>query len=159
MPSRLAMKGVGPFVQAVRGFKRAAEGDSGQEWSVGTVVGYGQYHEYGTSRFPARPHWRPATFVLSQGIPSGSLPGARRRRSSDVVVRDGKREWELWWEPEKASGGAMAAAYKREVKRQIKAKGVFDTGNYHGSIAHGRTEGEMVARSKAMVKNPSSAVV
>ncbi len=152
MPSQFQVRGQRAFLSVVNQFELEARKDGREKWVVGTRVGYGQHHEFGTSRgLRARPHWRPAIFTLSQGIPIGSLPGVRRRRTSLIQVRGrgmARREWELWWEPEKTSGGATALALKKEVKKQIKAKGVFKTGNYHGSIAHGKGEAQMLSRSK-----------
>lgn len=157
MTSQFQVKGEKAFLSQINQFGQAARKDGRVNWVVGTVVGYGQHHEFGTRRMRARPHWRPAIFQLSQGIPDDgrSLPGVRRRRSSDIKIRGpfgGRREWELWFGPEKSAPGRLAALLKREVKRQIKAKRVFKTGNYHGSIAHGKTEAQMIQRSRAMVK-------
>lgn len=146
---------------AVRGFRDAARRE--RTWYTVTVVHYGPYHEFGTRRgLRARPHWRVATVRLSAGAPvEKAIPGVHRRRTGQRTIRgasDAQREWELWFAPEGQAGGAVARALRDEVKAVIREKGIWKTGNYHESIAHGRSLPEAAERSRAQLLDPSTAV-
>lgn len=110
-----------------------------QEYWVGSAVFYGPFHEFGTSKLPARPHWGPAIRLVS-------IRNGGDHRIGDQFVNRMLVE---------ANGMVKLIAFQleREVKIQIRAAGVIDTGNYRGSIAAAPTEQEAFRESVGQTIN------
>lgn len=117
-----------------------ASGDS--EAFVGSAVVYGPFHEFGTSRIEARPHFRPAIEALLG-------PGALQE-SGDMDLMEALVKGEAI--PQ------LALRLEREIKRTITRKRVLDTGAYRASIATGKTRAQTAARSRARAGDSSRRV-
>jgi hypothetical protein len=97
------------------------------EFWVGSAVPYGPFHEFGTTRITARPHWQPsiAATVIKFGL-------ATRRQQNQFV--------NAMIEAPRGLVELVAFDLERAVKQSIASQGILDTGNYRGSIATGPTE-------------------
>ncbi len=105
----------------------------GDYW-VGSAVPYGPFHEFGTSRITARPHWQPSikVIVMKYGL-------ATKRKQNDFV--------NAMIESPRGLVKLVAFDLERTVKISITAQGIIDTGNYRGSIATGPTEDAAFGKS------------
>lgn len=124
------------FERAVRGAR-----DPGEYW-VGSAVFYGPFHEFGTTRMAARPHWAPAI---------------RRMQARYELERD--RETDAINAMVTQNRGLVkhiAFSLERDVKKVITSRHIIDTGNYRASIATGPTEGEAFDNSVARVRDEST---
>ncbi len=111
--------------------------DFGEAW-VGSAVVYGPFQEFGTRVLRERPHWRVAIpEIIAEVGGDDRLQGA----ILDGLIGDG--------EPAPIQ---IALMIERRVKQIIRAKGIIDTGNYRGSIATGRTEEEVFAKSSSKAR-------
>jgi hypothetical protein len=123
-------------------FDNAKNVKFGEAW-VGSAVEYGPMHEFGTPTMQARPHWRPAIAEIAAQI--GSDQGLQTEIMEGLVTDD-----------EEMAPIQVALMIERRVKEIIASKGIFDTGNYRGSVATGNTEGQAFAKSAALAIDPDS---
>jgi len=135
----LRLLGVSQLMKIFEGYKDV---ESSEAW-VGSAVIYGPMHEFGTSAIPARPHWRPA--VEEVGAQIGSDQGLQGK------VMDGLASYGSGW-----ASFEVALMVERRVKEIIAAKGIFDTGNYRGSVATGQSQGGAFSRSASLAIDPDS---
>lgn len=105
-----------------------------QEYWVGSAVPYGPFHEFGTSRITARPHW-------SLAIPVVAAKYGLSSQQNDLV--------NMMIETPQGLVIQVAFDLERQVKIEIRAQGVIDTGNYVGAIATGPTEEAAFGKSVA----------
>lgn len=121
--------------------KKAVDQIGEEKWWVISVVKYGAKYEFGVGT-PARPHWRVAI-----------------KKVADKYHLDIKGEQALM--ESMAVGGGLtrkiAEALRAQVRREIMAQGLFDSGNYYGSIGIGRTKEEAIADSKRKLIRPDTA--
>lgn len=113
-------------------------------WYVVSVVDYAAIQEWGAINHPARPHWRVAIQKIADNF---NMVIEGEEQLIDMII---------------AGGGLtkkIALSLKAEVRRQIKAQGIFRTGNYYGSIGIGRTLEEAIADSQSKLIDPSSSAV
>lgn len=108
--------------------------DAAQEaegtWWVGTVVVYSSFLEFGTARMTAKPFFQPAILAVGRQM---------ENVTPRTIGRDPKNGRALWGlmvsDSEDGSlARTVAFALEREVKQQIKRKGLIDTGNLRASI-------------------------
>ncbi len=113
----------------------------GEAW-VGSAVVYGPFHEFGTKVLTARPHWRVAIAEIVAGA-EGNV-----ELQEDIIrgVTAGPGQAPI----------KIALLIERRVKQLIRAKGIFDTGNYRGSVATGRSEEDVFSKSVQRIKDPST---
>lgn len=134
MSGGLALVGAAALAKV---FKEAIEAAGGpQEYWVGSAVPYGPFHEFGTGRLPARPHWSVAVGVISE-----------RYR-----LADGNKAINEMLAAPRGLVQLIAFDFEREVKILITILQILDTGNYRGSIATGPTEATAVSASAAKSK-------
>lgn len=87
---------------------------------AGPTVKYAVHHERGTSKMEARPFARPAAERVQANLTNSIgefLDTSLTRASEEAVVR----------------GAALSV--EKEMKRIVKAKGIWDTGTLHASIS------------------------
>ena len=114
---------------AIESAKRA---DKEFYW-VGSAVPYGPFHEFGTNRMPARPHWTPAIKVTAQQFQL--VVGGGDDLVNDMLIAP------------RGLVRRVAFSLERTVKKMITTLHIIDTGNYRGSIATGPTEQEAFSLS------------
>lgn len=105
----------------------------GEYW-VGSAVPYGPFHEFGTARIVARPHWQPTLIVITQ------LYGLASPKNQNSFVNS-------MIEAPRGLVKRIAFDIERQVKISITSQGIIDTGNYRGSIATGPSEEEAFGKS------------
>ena len=140
-------------------FNGLEEADFGEAW-VGSAVEYGPLHEFGTPTMQARPHWRVAIGEVAAQISSDqSTQGQIMEGLLGPATAMGRESGGV---PTIDSAGMapirVALMIERRVKEIIAAKGIFDTGNYRGSVASGNTHGEAFAKSVALAIDKDSVV-
>ncbi len=104
------------------------------EWWVGSAVPYGPFHEFGTQRITARPHWQPSINAVTTRF--GLAPARRQQEFVNAMIEAPRGLVKL-----------IAFDLERTVKISITGQGIIDTGNYRGSIATGPTEEAAFAAS------------
>lgn len=97
------------------------------EWWVGSAVPYGPFHEFGTTRIVARPHWQPSINAVTAKF--GLAPARRQQEFVNAMIEAPRGLVKL-----------IAFDLERTVKISITAQHIIDLGNYRGSIATGPTE-------------------
>ena len=132
----LAFTGI---VQLAALLKRLEGASFGEAW-VGSAVVYGPVHEFGGEHITARPHWRVAIAEITS---SRSV-----NLEEDIIqgVTAGPGEAPI----------KIALQIERRVKQLIRSKGIFDTGNYRGSVATGRSETDVFSKSAQRTKLPDT---
>lgn len=105
-----------------------------QSYWVGSAVPYGPFHEFGTTRVVARPHWTLAIPVIAARYGLSS-------QQNDLV--------NMMIETPRGLVIQVAFDLERQVKLEIRAQGIIDTANYVGSIAAGETEEAAFALSES----------
>ena len=114
------LKGMGDAIDAALG---------PQEFWVGSAVPYGPFHEFGTSKLTARPHWALAIALISEKYHLSS-------------VQDQQMLVNAMLEAPRGLVRIIAFDLERAVKIQINVQHVIDTSNYFGSIATGPSEAD-----------------
>ena len=104
------------------------------EWWVGSAVPYGPFHEFGTQKITARPHWSPSIEIVT--LKFGLAPARQQNEFVNAMILAPRGLVKL-----------IAFDLERTVKQSITAQGIIDTGNYRGSIATGPTEEAAFGRS------------
>lgn len=121
---------------AVDQFKDAVKHAKGpQEYWAGSAVEYGAYIEFGTTRMPARPHWSTGIRLVSMKYGLGA--------DSTAAVND-------MISAPRGLVKKIAFDIERHVKKEIRAVGAIDTGNYRGSVTTGPTEDSTLAKSEGL---------
>lgn len=150
----LAMRtaGLAQLTRTLNTIVDAAQHAEGQWW-VGTVVVYSSFLEFGTARMPAKPFFQPAVLKVGRDLDNVT---------PKTIGEDPKSGRSLWglMVSDSADGTlarTVAFALEREVKQQIKAKGLIDTGNLRASIVAAPSLPRMKAES--LEKLPSQIVV
>jgi len=137
--------GVAQLMSLFKGFENVKFNEA---W-VGSAVEYGPMQEFGTKTLEERPHWRPALEEIATEIGSDkSLQG----QVMEGLTSQGTQSID-------AGGTApirVALMIERRVKEIIAAKGIFDTGNYRGSVAAGHTQDGAFATSASLAIDPDS---
>ena len=110
----------------------------GEYW-VGSAVVYGPFHEFGTARVVARPHWQPGIGVIA--IRYGLASKRQQNQFVNAMIEAPRGLVKL-----------VAFDLEREIKLSITAQHIIDTGNYRASIATGPTEGEAFGNSLSKAK-------
>ncbi len=153
MPSQFQVNGEREFMAVIQEFGRSARAAGRETWWVGTVVNYAPPQEFGTGRMRARPHWRPAIQMMSEGRQGGSLELAIRQSTRPIKTRmEAHRTWERWFGPDKSPAGRLAGKLRKEIQRLIVVLDIRDTDNYLGSIAYASTEAKMAMASFHQLK-------
>lgn len=120
----------------------AAHATSSEGWWVVSVVDYAAKQEFGTETTEARPAWRVAMQIIAD------------KNGLEILGEKGLIET-------MAIGGGLthkiANNLRAEVRRQIMAMGIYDTGNYYGSIGVGRTKDDAIADSINRLLLPETA--
>ncbi len=104
------------------------------EWWVGSAVPYGVFHEFGTMKIVARPHWSPSIEIVAMQF--GLAPARQQNEFVNAMILAPRGLVKL-----------VAFHLERTVKQSITAQGIIDTGNYRGSIATGPTEAAAFGKS------------
>lgn len=125
MAGILRLVGVSQLAKVFKDVADAARNPG--EWWVGSAVPYGPFHEFGTSRITARPHWTPSINAVTTRF--GLAPARRQQEFVNALIEAPRGLVKL-----------IAFDLERTVKISITAQGIIDTGNYRGSIATGPTE-------------------
>jgi len=123
---------VGVLLDALKDAAKAAQGP--QEYWVGSAVPYGPFHEFGTARIVARPHWNPTLSLISEKY--------RLATNHDELVN-------AMLEAPRGLTKIIAFDVERGVKQSITVQGIIDTGNYRGSVATGPSEADAFNASAA----------
>lgn len=105
----------------------------GEYW-VGSAVPYGPFHEFGTQRITARPHWQP-TLIAITALYGLASPSRQNQFVNSMI------------EAPRGLVKRIAFDIERQVKISITSQGIIDTGNYRGSIATGPTEESAFGKS------------
>ena len=123
----LRLTGVSQLAKVFRDVTDAARFPG--EWWVGSAVPYGPFHEFGTARIVARPHWQPSINAVVARF--GLAPAGQQQEFVNAMI-------------EAPRGLVMLIAFdlERRVKISITAQSIIDTGNYRASIATGPSESE-----------------
>jgi hypothetical protein len=104
---------------------------SDEAW-CGSTVEYGPFHEFGTERMQARPHWRAAIAKLDAEVAF---------KSEEYLA--------ILAKPGQSMAFALALRLERLVKLEILRLGIVDTGNYRGSVAADERLSQAIAISNA----------
>lgn len=139
--------GIVGLAQMALFFKLMGQHTSWSDAWVGSAVEYGPYQEFGTDRFPERPHWRNAIPFVVQMVEG--RPGLQAELLQEMLAPDGGNFPSANIESGGEAPLAIAKMIEREVKLEITALGIIDTGNYRGSITTGATEASTYAASAA----------
>lgn len=131
MAGLVRVLGAAQLLKALRTAIAAAQGP--QEYWVGSAVGYGAFHEFGTGDTPSRPHWVPSIQViaLKYGLASNQDPFVNMLLAPRGLVK------------------RIAFDLERQVKVQITTQGVLETSNYRGSVAAAESEEAAFALSQS----------
>ena len=121
----LRLVGVSQLAKVFRDVADAARNPG--EWWVGSAVPYGPFHEFGTGRITARPHWQPSINAVTARF---GLASARQQQEFVNALIEAPR----------GLVKLIAFDLERTVKISITSQGIIDTGNYRGSISTGPTE-------------------
>jgi hypothetical protein len=149
--SDIQLLGGAAWLQTINSLRGAANRDGRTRWAVATAIGDAPYNEL------RKPHWRVASIRMStKGLTDQYLPGVQRRRTSQNTIRNGEREWELWFEPSGSAGGQLARAFQEEVRRVIDQKNIKITGTYRASIAWGASINAALNRSRQQAQSHNS---
>ena len=129
------LAGAASLLRAMEDAIRKAQGIEKEYW-VGSAVDYGVFHELGTSKLIARPHWTPSIERVSQKFRL-DVDGAGTNAVNQMLVSP--RGLVL----------VIALSLEREVKISITVQGILETSNYRGSIATGPSEAAVIQLSQA----------
>ncbi len=129
------LAGAAELLRAMEDAIQKAQGIEREYW-VGSAVDYGVYHEFGTSKIVARPHWVPSINRVAEMF---------RLNIND----SGTEAVNVMLESPRGLVQMVALALEREVKISIAAQGILDTGNYRASIATGPSESDAFQLSEA----------
>ncbi len=121
--------------------KRLEGATFGEAW-VGSAVVYGPFHEFGTAVLQERPHWRVAINEIVAGAAGNTELQEGIIKGLTAGAGDSPME--------------IALLIERRVKQLITSKGIIDTGNYRGSVASGRSETDVFAKSSQQAIDKSS---
>ncbi len=124
--------GAAQLFKAINKAVEAAQGP--KEYFVGSAVVYGPFHEFGSARVSARPHWQPAIGAVA--LKYGLAAPAQQNQFVNAMIEAPEGLVKL-----------IAFDLERHVKLSITAQHIIDTGNYRGSIATGKTESEAFGNS------------
>lgn len=144
----ITVTGLGALSSFLDEMLEVAEWYNNQSAWVGTIVYYGPYLEFGTSRMPARPHWALAIqeLISSQGEVGNLNPEAFFEEFRLSAKTNDPQALML-----------IALELERLVKEAITIRGLIDTGNYRGSISSGFTQDDVISKSRSRLTDPGSA--
>lgn len=125
MPGFLRLVGVSQLAKVFQDVIDAARNPG--EWWVGSAVPYGPFHEFGTQKIVARPHWNPSINAVTAKF--GLAPARQQNEFVNAMIEAPRGLVKL-----------IAFDLERTVKVSITQQGIIDTGNYRGSVATGPTE-------------------
>lgn len=136
MSAGIRLFGVAALLEAFEDAIKAAR--QPQEFWVGSAVIYGPFIEWGTRYMAARPHWTTAIRLIQMkyelSVGGDELVNAMLIRPRGLVQ-------------------LIALDLEGQVKREIRAVGAIDTGNYRASIATGPSESEAWMNSASMASH------
>lgn len=130
--------GAQALIRAMEEAITAAQGP--QEYWVGSAVFYGPFHEFGTVKMAARPHWQPGIRLIAARYQLASDPDAY---VNEMLVAP------------RGLVKRIAFDLEREVKLGITRLHIIDTGNYRGSISSAPTQEEAYELSESRKRIPS----
>ncbi len=128
------LTGIASLAKAIDESIKGAQGP--QSYWVGSAVFYGPFIEFGTTRMAARPHWTVALRLIVMRYELSAQAGNDLVNAMLISPRGLVR--------------MIALDIEREVKKEIRAVGAIDTGNYRGSIATGPNESDAWMASAAL---------